>query len=96
MMDVFTPELCILDRDMDKYTQFETILQSANTVLPASDRIQFKDIIFYDNEAGNCKQVAKLGVTCVYTPRGLTREAWDSGLADFPNSRGVLGPKLPY
>lgn len=96
MMDVFTQEVCILDSEMDKYSQFEKLLHSANAVLPSNDRVQYKDAIFFDNEAGNCKQVAKLGVTCVYTPKGLTREAWENGISAFPHSRGILGPKLPY
>ena len=99
MKEVFAPELCILDRDMDKASQFEVLLQRANDLLrgpTGNKRIQFKDAIFFDNEAGNCKQVARLGVTAVYTPKGLTRDAWENGLANFPYSNGVLGPKLPY
>ena len=96
MKDIFTPEICILDRDMDKATQFKLLVDRANAILPAGDRIQYKDAIFFDNEAGNCKQVAQLGVSTVYTPKGLTQEAWENGLSSFPYSRGVLGPKLPY
>lgn len=98
MKEVFTPQLCLLDKAMDKASQFEILLKRANGILPTaknSQQLQFKDVIFFDNEAGNCKQVARLGVTSVYTPKGVTREAWENGLTNFPSSR-VLGPKLPY
>ncbi|EFJ41078.1 hypothetical protein VOLCADRAFT_119798 [Volvox carteri f. nagariensis] len=49
--------------------------------------IQFEDMIFYDNERWNITECAKLGITCIYTPRGLTREAWERGLADFAMAR---------
>ena len=45
--------------------------------------IAFEDMIFYDNEEHNCRTVKSLGVHCVYTPRGMTREVWESSLADF-------------
>jgi magnesium-dependent phosphatase 1 len=100
MKDIFTSSLCILDKTMDKATQFERLLVSANNLLastPHKKKLKFKDMIFFDNEAGNCKQVAKLGVTCVYTPKGVTRQAWENGLNNFPSSSNrVLGPKLPY
>lgn len=96
MKEVFDPSLCILDKTLDKATQFEMLLQKANNNHNKSKKsIQFKDVIFFDNEAGNCKQVARLGVTCVYTPRGVTYEAWENGLQNVPANR-VLGPKLPY
>ena len=51
------------------------------------DRIQqalagmpYEDMIFYDNERGNCTEVSKLGVTCVYTPNGLTVDYFLTGL----------------
>ena len=43
--------------------------------------IACEDMIFFDNENHNCVNVAPLGVTCVYTPRGMTAEAWEEGLA---------------
>jgi magnesium-dependent phosphatase 1 len=99
MKEVFDRSLCILDKTLDKAKQFEMLLEQANSnnvsTNNKSKKLKFKDIIFFDNEAGNCKQVARLGVTCVYTPRGLTYEAWENGLRNFPANR-VLGPKAPY
>mmetsp|Transcript_37400 Transcript_37400/g.81439 ORF Transcript_37400/g.81439 Transcript_37400/m.81439 type:complete len:172 (-) Transcript_37400:126-641(-) len=45
--------------------------------------IAFKDMIFFDNENRNCVDVAPLGVTCVYTPNGMTTAKWKEGLAAF-------------
>ncbi|CAJ1935140.1 unnamed protein product [Cylindrotheca closterium] len=97
MKDVFDPILCILDKNTDKATQFERLLEQANDQSTSNNhkRLQFKDMVFFDNEAGNCKQVAKLGVTCVYTPKGVTYEAWQNAIQNFPANR-VLGPKMPY
>jgi magnesium-dependent phosphatase-1 len=96
MQDVFTSaELCVLDKNMDKTAQFEQLLKKANTMLP-SNKLRFKDMLFFDNEAGNCKAVAQLGVTAVYCPHdGLTQDAWEIGVRNFPASK-VLGSKMPY
>ncbi|CAJ1405627.1 unnamed protein product [Effrenium voratum] len=44
----------------------------------------FDDMIFFDNEPYNCDQVARLSVTCVYCPEGVTTEAWTAGIEAFP------------
>jgi len=43
--------------------------------------IPYEDMIFFDNENHNCVNVQPLGVTCIYTPKGMTQEAWEQGLA---------------
>ena len=35
--------------------------------------IPLKEMIFFDNEKGNCTTVAQLGVTVVYCPKGVTQ-----------------------
>eukprot|EP00968_Pinguiococcus_pyrenoidosus_P026644 scaffold7244_cov401-Pinguiococcus_pyrenoidosus.AAC.2 len=40
-------------------------------------------MIFYDNQLDNMMDVAPLGVRCVYTPEGLTKECWEASLAAF-------------
>lgn len=45
-------------------------------------------MIFFDNEKRNCIDVAPLGVTCIYTPDGLTKSKWDEGLAKFAAACG--------
>ena len=44
---------------------------------------EFSEMLFFDNERGNCTQVGTLGVKCVYCPDGLTAEAWEEGIAMF-------------
>ena len=51
--------------------------------------VEYQDMIFFDNEMRNCTSVSKLGVTCVYTPHGMTREAWEEGLLKFRESKAA-------
>ena len=46
-------------------------------------------MIFFDDQMGNIKDVAALGVTSVLTPNGVTRALFDKGLASF--ARGERG-----
>jgi len=39
--------------------------------------------LFFDNERWNITECSRLGIKCVYTPRGLTSAAWQEGLAMF-------------
>lgn len=50
----------------------------------------FEDIIFFDNERGNCDSVASLGCTVIYCPDGLTKKVWEEGLKQFPNKGKVV------
>jgi magnesium-dependent phosphatase 1 len=45
--------------------------------------IKYEEMLFYDNEMGNIRNVSKLGVKCVYCPDGVTREAWEEGMSMF-------------
>ncbi|KXZ45106.1 hypothetical protein GPECTOR_58g555 [Gonium pectorale] len=51
--------------------------------------IPYEDMIFFDNERWNITECARLGITCIYTPRGMTREAWEKGLTEFAMSRAT-------
>ena len=42
--------------------------------------VPYEAMCFFDNEIGNIRSVSKLGVTCIYTPNGMTREAWEEAL----------------
>lgn len=55
--------------------------------------VPLEDMIFFDNQYGNCQDVAKVGVTSVYTPEGVTRKAFEEGLAKFPAPGQIIGPK---
>lgn len=53
--------------------------------------IAMEDILFFDNEIGNCRQVADLGVTVAYCPDGVTNNIWKRVLTEeFPSTNGVV------
>ena len=62
-----------------KITHFKAIHKSSG--------IPYEEMLFFDNERWNCTEVSKLGVVCVYTPKGLTDLAWQEGLRTFAASR---------
>lgn len=49
--------------------------------------IDYSDMLFFDNEYGNIKNVMKLGVHCVYCEDGLTAEVWRKGLQGFADTK---------
>ena len=46
-------------------------------------KLEFSDMLFFDNEMGNIRSVSKLGVCCIYCPDGVTHDVWEEGLATF-------------
>lgn len=46
-------------------------------------KIPYEDMIFFDNEPRNIRAVEPLGVQCVLTPDGMTKENWEAALAEF-------------
>ena len=53
--------------------------------------IDMQDILFFDNEYGNCESVAALGVTVAYSPNGVTKEIWNLATREgFPQSDGKI------
>jgi magnesium-dependent phosphatase 1 len=53
--------------------------------------IDYKDMVFFDNEFGNCERVSSLGVSVVYCPKGVTRKLWERGVRlEFPSSDGSV------
>ena len=59
----------------NKQTHFRRIAEASGVALD--------DMLFFDNEMRNVRDVADLGVTCVHTPDGLTMALWERGLAEF-------------
>ena len=62
-----------------KVTHFQNIKETTG--------VSYNDMIFFDNEYGNCEQVSKtLGVLVGYCPKtGVTKEIWDATLLAFDN-----------
>ena len=56
-------------------------------------KIPLEEMMFFDNEWGNCQTVAKIGVTVVYTPRGVTRQLFEEALNSFPAPGQIIGKK---
>lgn len=54
--------------------------------------VRLEEMLFFDNEFGNCQRVASLGVSVVYCPNGVTKDIFDMGMRDFPTNDGsVIG-----
>lgn len=47
--------------------------------------IAYEDMCFFDNERWNIQDVSRglPSVKCVYTPDGMTKEAWEQAKVDF-------------
>jgi magnesium-dependent phosphatase 1 len=45
--------------------------------------IGFEEMLFFDNEYGNIRNVSQLGVKCYYCEDGMTQQAWEEGLRMF-------------
>jgi magnesium-dependent phosphatase 1 len=56
--------------------------------------VEFSEMIFFDDDSFNVRDVATLGVISILTPDGVTREVFQQGLASFAQARGddVFGP----
>ena len=54
--------------------------------------VPYDRTMFFDNERGNCLEVARQcpGVTVVYTPDGVTEEAWKTSVDAFPQTSGKI------
>ena len=49
-------------------------------------------MLFFDNESGNCREVARLGVTVAYCPDGIDKRVFEVALEAFPQTGGdVVG-----
>jgi magnesium-dependent phosphatase 1 len=55
--------------------------------------IPLTDMVFFDNEWGNCQTVAKVGVTVVYSPKGVTRALFDEALSKYPLPGQIIGKR---
>jgi magnesium-dependent phosphatase 1 len=59
----------------DKALHFESLHRKTG--------IPFDSMVFFDNEHWNIESVSKLGVKCIYTPHGMSKEAWNEALEHF-------------
>ena len=47
-------------------------------------------MLFFDNEYGNCQDVASIGVSVAYVPDGVTADAWQTALESFPSPYEII------
>ena len=73
----------ILDSTESKIRHFEKLSRETG--------IRLTDMVFFDNDPGNCKSVSRLGVTVGFCPNGLDRTIFDITLTKFPVKWGVVG-----
>lgn len=52
--------------------------------------VPLDQILFFDNERGNCREIAQLGVAVGYCPDGVTQTLWDICLDNFEAARGQV------
>mmetsp|Transcript_3509 Transcript_3509/g.10359 ORF Transcript_3509/g.10359 Transcript_3509/m.10359 type:complete len:174 (-) Transcript_3509:68-589(-) len=48
--------------------------------------VAFSDMLFFDDDPMNISAVGGLGVLSILTPSGVTKDAWEQGLAKFAAS----------
>jgi len=73
--------------NMDKAAPIKQIFKSSKSEhfrrIHEATGVPYNKMIFFDNEEHNCRTVSKLGVTCIYTPRGMTEGEWKRGLQEY-------------
>lgn len=55
--------------------------------------INYDEMIFYDNQMDNIRNVRELGVFCVYCPDGMTQEIWEEGLKGYESFKEGIKDK---
>ena len=45
----------------------------------------YEEMLFFDNEYGNCREISSLGVTVAFSPEGVTGDVWAEAVAAFPS-----------
>ena len=45
----------------------------------------YEEMLFFDNEYGNCREISQLGVTVAFSPDGVTSDVWAEAIAAFPS-----------
>jgi magnesium-dependent phosphatase 1 len=45
--------------------------------------VDYKEMLFFDNQRNNITDVSKLGVKCLFCPEGISENSWRKGLALF-------------
>lgn len=82
------------DISLDDVFQFEEIAYDYKEQhfrrIAKKTGLPFEAMLFFDNEPGNCRDVAELGVTVGYCPGGVDLDIWNRALAAFPAPAGEV------
>ena len=54
-------------------------------LLKSHPDLKREEILFFDNQMNNIRDVGNMGIKCVYCPDGMTKEAWRDGRTIFPD-----------
>ena len=68
--------------------------QTHLTAIAEATGVALSDMIFFDNERGNCLDVADIDVTVSFVPYGVTAEAWAKALEAFPAPGEILDNRM--
>jgi len=49
--------------------------------------VALEDMVFFDDQHGNIRNVSELGVTCVLTPDGVERKHFDQAMSQFASKK---------
>ena len=84
-------------RDISTEPELNQIYPNRKTVhfgrIHTASGVAYRDMLFFDNEQRNVRDVAGLGVTSVHTPDGMTLALWAEGLASWVSGKGSQGKK---
>lgn len=76
--------------DWNKYFPYQEIYPGKKTThfarIQKETGIPFADMLFFDDEHRNIRNISAIGVTCVFVKEPMSQELLDRGLAMFANS----------
>ena len=70
---------CVRIHKGSKKTHFAEIREASG--------VPFDEMVFFDDDPANIRDVAPLGVVCQLTPDGVTAAAWEAALGAYAKAR---------
>ncbi|KAF0717282.1 Aste57867_2390 [Aphanomyces stellatus] len=85
-------------RQLDASAESLANLVHLQAIYPTNKRVHFKqlrdesgvdfdEMLFFDNEYGNIRDISSIGVTSVYCPNGMTLDVWRQGMVEFQKTK---------